>query len=152
MAALLLYVTQFYASVSSLRLINYSLGYPFLADLQGLWTTRSCREVSASSFETLVVVVACLGCKVAADLVITVMMGFAAAFDYCNLDSLFGCSYHERGEVLPLNEYCPLDPFDETFQDEVASYHRLKRFVAVVEDQYYTFHRACQDAPFVVNP
>lgn len=60
MAALLLYVTQFYASVSSLRLINYSLGYPFLADLQGLWTTRSCREVSASSFETLVVVVACL--------------------------------------------------------------------------------------------
>ena len=100
----------------------------------------------------MVVAVACLGCKVAADLVITVMMGFAAAFDYCNLDSLLGCSYHERGEVLPLNEYCPLDPFDETFQDEVASYHRLKRFVAVVEDQYYTFHRACQDAPFVVNP
>lgn len=82
---------------------------------------------------------------------LTVMKGFVAAFDYGNLDSLFGYSYHERGEVLPLNEYCPLDPFDETFQDGVASY-RLKRFVAVVEDQYYTFHRAYQDVPFVVNP
>ncbi len=83
---------------------------------------------------------------------LTVLKYFVvAAFDYGNLDSSFGCSYHELAEALPLNEYCPLAPFDETFQDGVASYH-FEQFVVVLEAHYYTFHHAYQDAPFVVNP
>ena len=59
----------------------------------------------------------------AVDLPVVVMECFAAAFDYGNLDSSFDCSCYEPDEALPLNEYCPLVPFDGTFQDGVASYH-----------------------------
>jgi hypothetical protein len=74
-----------------------------------------------------------------------------AFFDSFFQVSSFGCSYYELVEVLPLNEYCPLAPFDETFQDGVASCH-LKQFVAVLEVHCCTFHHAYQDSPFVVNP
>ena len=78
----------------------------------------------------------------AVDLPVVVMECFAAAFDYGNLDSSFGCSYLDLNEiVLPLHEYFPLAPFDETYQDEVASYHSL-RFAVELEGHSYTFHRA----------
>ena len=70
------------------------------------------------------VVAACWGYKMTAvDQLVVVMGYFVAAFDYGNLDSSFGCSCYEPDEALPLNEYCPQDPFDGTFQDGVASYH-----------------------------
>ena len=89
---------------------------------------------------------------VAADLTVIVMVYFAAAFDYGNLDSSFGCSYFDQDVALPLNEYCLLVPLDGTYQDVEASYHHLKQFVAVIEVNYYTFHHAYQDAPFSVGP
>jgi hypothetical protein len=106
-------------------------------------------EIVAAVVETYYVlvcwmVVAFWGCMMTAavDLPLTVMKGFVAAFDYGNLGLLFGCSYHELAEVLPLNEYCPLAPFDETFQDVVVSYH-LKRFVVVLEGYCCTSQYAC---------
>ena len=78
----------------------------------------------------------------AVGLLLSVLKGFVAAFDYGNLDSSFGCSYLDLNEiVLPLHEYFPLAPFDETYQDEVASYHSL-RFAVELEGHSYTFHRA----------
>jgi hypothetical protein len=88
----------------------------------------------------------------AAELTSIVMKEFvAAAFDCGNLGSLFGCSYPELAEGLPLNEYCLLGPFDETFQD-VNNQIMNQGYPIALENYCCTLQDAYQDAPFAVDP